>query len=109
MYDSFLNKHPGHSAGMNLMGTFFYWFFLARRSSRGTGSKAGRPIFFIASLSERFPPPSGEARWGLTAAALVAAVQAFVTGAAAHHDMAAYITGRGITLHALGSCIQGIQ
>lgn len=43
------------------------------------------------------------------AAALVAAIQAFITGAAAHHDMAAYITGRGITLHALGGCTECVQ
>lgn len=37
----------------------------------------------------------------LTATTLVAAIQTFVAGAAAHHDVAAYITGRGITLHVL--------
>lgn len=43
--------------------------------------------------------------WGLTATALVSAVKAFVTGSAAHHDMAAYVTGWCITLHTLGSSI----
>lgn len=38
----------------------------------------------------------------LTATTLVATVQAFIAGAAAHHDMATNVTGRRITLHTLG-------
>jgi len=39
----------------------------------------------------------------LAATTLVTAVIAFITGAAAHHDVAAYIAGRCITLHTLCS------
>ena len=75
-------------AGMELMGTFFIWFFQNPQCSSASG-----PSFHF------FSSPSGEVRRGLTTTSLVAAVQAFVTGAAAHHDVAAYITGRRITLH----------
>jgi hypothetical protein len=37
----------------------------------------------------------------LTATSLVTTIQAFITGAAAHHDMTAYVTGWCITLHIL--------
>lgn len=90
MYESFVNKHPDTMAGMNLMGTFFYWFFLALNQP-GEPGRRGSSFSFLAATT------------------LVAAVQAFVAGTAAHHDMAAYITGRGIALHALGCCIQCVQ
>ena len=45
----------------------------------------------------------------LAATHAVAAIQAFVTGAAADGDMAAGITGRRVALHVLRRCVHGIH
>lgn len=45
----------------------------------------------------------------LATTSLVTTIQTFVAGTASHHDMTAYITGRCITLHALGCSIDGIH
>ena len=63
------------------MGTLFIWFFLVRIIPREQG---------MGTVLDK-----------LTATSLVAAVQAFITGATAHHDMTTHITGRCITLHIL--------
>lgn len=45
----------------------------------------------------------------LTATTLVATIQAFVTGAATHHDVATYIACGSIALHTFGCSIHGIH
>jgi hypothetical protein len=53
--------------------------------------------------------PSYNFKYSLATTTLVTTVQTFVAGAASHHDMAAYITGGSITLHALRCCVHGIH
>ena len=45
----------------------------------------------------------------LAASHAIAAIQAFVAGAAANGDMSAGVAGRGVALHAPGRRIDGIQ
>lgn len=47
--------------------------------------------------------------FGLAAAHAVAAVQAFVAGAAAYGNMSAGVAGWGIALHAFGGCIHRVE
>ena len=44
----------------------------------------------------------------LTATHTIAAIQAFIAGAAANSDVAAGIAGRCIALHIFGGCVYGV-
>lgn len=88
---SFKQTSRLHGRDVELMGTFFIWFFSPN-------------IFFSllhsverAGVVHRTPSERS------AATSLVTTIITFITGAAAHHDMTTYITGRGITLHTLCS------
>ena len=62
-------------------------------------------IEIVKDQTKNTPP-----EWSQSAAPhTIAAIQAFIAGAAADGDMTTGITGRGIALHASGGCVDGIQ
>src|SRR5215475_13131027 len=60
-------------------------------------------------LKTKFVPEAANGRWGSAAAHAIAAIEAFVAGAAADRDMTAGVASRGVALHAPGSRVDGIQ
>ena len=71
------------------------------------GCRINGYILYLVFQSKHFILPSTLRGKGpglrLTATALVTAIITLITSAAPHHDVAADITGRGITLHTLCS------
>ncbi len=98
---------------MNLTGTFLLVFPV--RNVRGNQDKEDRPILILSSPSHGEGPAAfakapvfafaaaGKPADKSAATTLVSAVQALVTGTAAHHDMSAHVTGRRVALHTFRS------
>lgn len=66
--------------------------------------KYNRPKITLRRILERGPT----CKIYLAATHAVTAIEAFIAGSAADGNMSAGITGRGIALHALRGCIDGI-